>query len=272
MLLDLEFQAIDRRQPIRPQVFGALRDAIVRLRLKPGQQLSENEIAQQMGVSRTPVREALIQLAEEGLVEIFPQIGTCVSKLKVTEIMEAQFIREALECAAARMAARRMGPADLEKLRGLVDAHDRAQQANDLETLSALDEEFHRLVIERSGFPRVWRLVRSTRDHLQRLRNLMVPALGTAAGSVRFHREVVEGLASGDADRAEQYMRAHQDANFKYTQELMRKLPEYFEGPIQDFLDIPPPWSPDGWDRRRGPDSPCAAGEGRERETRSRHP
>jgi DNA-binding GntR family transcriptional regulator len=131
-----------------------------------------------------------------------------------------------------------------------------------LEALPALDEEFHRLIIERSGFPRVWRLVRSTRDHLQRLRNLMVPALGTAAGSVRFHREIVEGLASGDADRAEQRMRMHQDAIFRYSQELMRRMPDYFEGPIQDFLDIPPPWSPNGRDPGGAPDAP-RAGEGR---------
>ena len=236
------FPRVDRQHSIRPQVYATLREAIVRLQFKPGDLLSEKDIAQQLGASRTPVREALIQLAQEGLVEIFPQIGTRVSKLKITEIMEALFIREALECAAARLAATRMTPADLEKLRGTVDAHRRAQEEGDLDAIAALDEEFHRLIIERSGFPHIWRLICSARAHLMRLRNLTVPQLGTAARTVRFHTEIVDGLASGDPAAAERYMRAHQASNFAYTQDLLRTIPEYFEGNIEDYLGTPPGW------------------------------
>jgi len=241
--MSMVFSRVDRQHSIRPQIYAALREAIVRLQFKPGELLSEKDIAQQLGASRTPVREALIQLSQEGLVEIFPQIGTRVSKLKITEIMEALFIREALECAAARVAASRMTPADLEKLRGTVEAHRRAQEANDLDTVAALDEEFHHLIIERSGFPNVWRLIRSARAHLMRLRNLTVPRLGTAARTIRFHSEIVEGLASGDPAAAERYMRAHQASNFAYTQDLVRTIPEYFEGNIEDYLRIPYPCS-----------------------------
>jgi len=233
----------DRKQPIGPQVYAALREAIVRLRLKPGESLSEKDIASQMRVSRTPVRWALGQLSHEGLVEVYPQIGTYVAKLKVPEIMEALFLRDALECSAARLAATRMTPADIDTLRTIVEVHRAAQAANDLDAVSLHDEEFHRLIIEQSGFPRVWRFVRSARDHLMRLRNLTVPQLGTAARTVRFHQEIVEGLASRNPDQAERYMRAHQDSNFAYTQDLMRSIPDYFEGDIQQYLASPPPWS-----------------------------
>jgi DNA-binding GntR family transcriptional regulator len=237
------FRPVDKRQPIRPQVYAALRDAIVHVSLRPGLLLSENDLAQQLGVSRTPVREALIQLSEEGLIEIFPQIGSCVSKLKITEIMEALFLRETLECAAARLAAKNMTPADIAKLQSIADAHKRALEANDRDAMLSLDEEFHRLIIERSGFPRVWRLVRSTRNHLFRLRYLAIPQHGTSTESVRYHREIVDGLASGNPDLAERSMRAHQEWNFAYTQDLMRTLPEYFEGNIDEYLSNPAPWS-----------------------------
>jgi DNA-binding GntR family transcriptional regulator len=239
------FLPVDRQHSIRPQVYAALREAIVRLQFKPGDLLSEKDIATQLGASRTPVREALIQLAQEGLVEIFPQIGTRVSRLKIAEIMEALFIREALECAAARSAATRMTPADLEKLRATVEAHRRAQETDDLDAVAALDEEFHHLIVERSGFPTVWRLIRSARAHLMRLRNLTVPQLGTAARTVRFHSEIVDGLASRDPAAAERYMRAHQASNVAYTQDLLRTIPEYFEGNIEEYLEFPPPWSVD---------------------------
>src|ERR671936_1621606 len=93
--------------PARTQVYAALRDAIVRAELEPGRRLSENELASWLGVSRTPIREALVRLRDERLVEIVPQLGTFVSRISPQAVADAQFVREALECAAVRAAAAR---------------------------------------------------------------------------------------------------------------------------------------------------------------------
>src|SRR3954452_5329577 len=96
---------VDRRRPIVPQIYDALRDAIVRVAVRPGQAISETEMAASFGVSRTPIREALIRLADDGLVDIYPQAGTFVSRIDLAAVREAQFVRQTLETAVAIQAA-----------------------------------------------------------------------------------------------------------------------------------------------------------------------
>src|ERR671937_3325528 len=91
--------------PARTQVYATLRDAIIRAELAPGRKLSENELANWLGVIRTPIREALVRLRDERLVEIVPQLGTFVTRISGTAVADAQFIREALECACVRRTA-----------------------------------------------------------------------------------------------------------------------------------------------------------------------
>jgi DNA-binding GntR family transcriptional regulator len=127
-----------RTAPTRPRtrgnsawagVYQDLREQIVSVALDPGSRLSENELAAGYGVSRTPVREALIRLADDGLVEVFPQLGTYVSRISVREVREAQFIREALETAALPLVAERAGPADYTRLEAVL-AEQRAARAD----------------------------------------------------------------------------------------------------------------------------------------------
>src|SRR5204863_7670713 len=102
-------------------VYAALRDAIVSTELEPGRQISENEIADRLGVSRTPVREALARLRDDQLVQIVPQLGTFVSRISVAGVDDAQFLREALECSAVRLAAERVDAADVAELRVIIE-------------------------------------------------------------------------------------------------------------------------------------------------------
>src|ERR1700751_1292311 len=101
----------------RVEAYDALRASIISLQRAPGQRLSEAELAKELGVSRTPVREAIIQLRTDGLVEVTPQAGTFVSKISLRNVREAQFAREALECAAIREAAPRIDAAAVDELR-----------------------------------------------------------------------------------------------------------------------------------------------------------
>src|SRR3954447_13952822 len=104
----------------RLAVYGALRTAIVATELEPGRQISENEVADMLGVSRTPVREAVARLRDDQLVEVVPQLGTFVSRISVAGVDDAQFLREALECSAVRLAAERADAGDVSELGALL--------------------------------------------------------------------------------------------------------------------------------------------------------
>src|SRR3954464_8906084 len=127
----------------RARVYANLRDAIVRADLAPGRQLSENELAASLGVSRTPVRERLQRLGDARLVDIVPQLGTFVSPISTRAVADAQFIREALECAAVRAAAPRVTVEDVEALEQNLAAQERARDAADFDAFYVLDDQFH---------------------------------------------------------------------------------------------------------------------------------
>src|SRR4051794_12191289 len=118
-------------EPAGRAVYASVREAIVSTELQPGQQISENELAAQLGVSRTPVREALARLRDDRLVEIVPQLGTFVSRISVAGVDDAQFLREALECSAVRLAADRCAAGDLRELEALIARQEEARDAGD---------------------------------------------------------------------------------------------------------------------------------------------
>ena len=159
----------------RSQMYALLRRAIVSLDLLPGQALSENELAARYGVSRTPVREALIRLADEGLVEVAPQLGTFVSRISVRDVVEIQFIRETLERASLPHAIKNITAADETYLRGLLDDQEEAGRTGDLLRWFGTDEDLHRTLLEIGGHPRVWPIVSSAKAHLDRVRMLSLP-------------------------------------------------------------------------------------------------
>src|SRR5919201_4038603 len=125
----------------RVLAYDTLRDAIVRAQLEPGRRLSENELAAWLGVIRTPIREALVRLRDERLVEIVPQLGTFVTAISASAVADAQFIREALECAAVRVAAQRATAEDIEGLEQNLRAQDRAREAADHDAFYVLDDQ-----------------------------------------------------------------------------------------------------------------------------------
>src|SRR3954462_6328551 len=150
----------DRAQgtPARDQAYLALREAIVAAELEPGRRLSENELAQRLGVSRTPVREALARLRDERLVAVVPQLGSFVTLLSPDAVADAQFVRESLECNAIRLASERALPSDLAELHANVEAQERAERAGDAAACDRLDEAFSRRFCALSSYEGAWRL------------------------------------------------------------------------------------------------------------------
>lgn len=212
----------------RHQVYATLRAAILDARLEPGRKLSENELAGELGVSRTPVREALAALREERLVAIVPQLGTFVTRVSDQAVADAAFVREALECAAIRRAAGRVTAEALVALQANLTAQERAVDAADAEAFDALDDDLHRQLCELSGHAIAWELSRRANGHLDRVRRLSLPEPGYLGEMLAEHRTVVAAVADGDADRAEDALRHHLGMVLSMLPRLREAHPDYF--------------------------------------------
>ncbi|WP_187369316.1 GntR family transcriptional regulator [Baekduia soli] len=213
----------------RERVYTALREAIVSAELAPGRRLSENELAERLGVSRTPVREALVRLREDRLVAIVPQLGTFVTLMDPAAVADAHFVREALEGAAVRLAARRAAPADVAGLRRTIAEQQRADAAGDADAFDRLDEALHRDLCALSGREVAWRLSQRARGQLDRVRRLSLPEAGFRAQMISEHREVVDAVAAHDPDAAEQRLRRHLRMALSSLPDIQKSHPEYFE-------------------------------------------
>lgn len=214
-------------EPVVRQVTRTLRDAIVSMRLPPGAKLSEQAIARQMGISRQPVREALIRLADTGLVRILPQRGTLVEPLSVAAALDAHFIRDAIECALVREAALCTDAALLRRFRDSMADQRRASREGDGDRFFAQDEAFHRLVAEASGRLAAWRIVEEVKPRLDRIRFINMRAAPRRALVLRQHAAVVRALADGDPDAAATAMRAH-----------LANVPDSLPGLVQQRPDL----------------------------------
>jgi DNA-binding GntR family transcriptional regulator len=210
------------------RVYANLRDAIVRAELAPGRQLSENELAASLGVSRTPVREALQRLRDDRLVEIVPQLGTFVSPISSRAVADAQFIREALECAAVRATATRVTADDLEALEQNLAAQDRARASADFDSFYLLDDQFHQGLCDLSG-RNVWNITQRAKGHLNRIRRLSLPMPSYLAEMIAEHREIVAHLAEHDPDGAEAALRHHLQMVLREVPRIREQHPGFFD-------------------------------------------
>jgi DNA-binding GntR family transcriptional regulator len=213
----------------RAQVYGALRDAIVCGELHPGRQLSENELAERLGVSRTPIREALVRLRDDRLVEIVPQLGTFVSRISPGAVADAQFIREALECSAVRLAAERADRSDVAALAGLLTRQEEVRDAHDFDRFYVLDDELHGALCELSGHGVAWALAQRANGHLNRVRRLSLAQPRYLAEMVAEHTLVVDAVRRGDPDAAEAALRHHLRMVLSGVPAIREEHPDYFQ-------------------------------------------
>jgi DNA-binding GntR family transcriptional regulator len=214
---------------VRAQAYAILREAIVSLRLPPGHPISENELAAELGVSRTPVREAIIRLAGEGLVEVYPQRGSVVSRISVREVREAQFVREALERAALPDAAERLAGAGTDRLDAIIAEQREAGAAGDAARFVAADEALHRTLTEIAGHHQVWNVVHAAKGHLDRVRWLSLPAPAEVGELIAQHAAIVDALARGDLATADARLTTHLRAVLGHLESLADQHPHLFE-------------------------------------------
>ena len=209
------------------RVVGALRDEIVTMALKPGDVISESDIAGRYGVSRQPVREAFIRLAQQGLLLIRPKRATVVKKISPEGVRQSRFIRESIEVEIIRRLAAHPGEA-AQVLRTLIMDQEAASMANDSRRFHTLDELFHRTLARLTGVEYAWQLIDDHKMQLDRVRYL---TLGTSSSRVAIdeHQVIADAVAAGDVAGAEAAMRAHLGRAETLLSQTISDHPDYFE-------------------------------------------
>jgi GntR family transcriptional regulator, rspAB operon transcriptional repressor len=227
--VELSLTRRESDRPARVQAYVALREAIVAMELVPGVRLSENELAARLGLSRTPVREALARLRDEGLVYVVPQLGTYVAPISLQAVHDVQFVREALECAAVRLAAEKAGSEDVALLRANLEAQSRAEAAGDYDAFYVLDEALHDRLCVLSGHAIAATITQRAKVHLNRVRRLALPVPDYVRQMVDEHREIVAAVAAADPDDAERAMRHHLRMVLSALPRIRGEHPELFD-------------------------------------------
>ncbi|BAN27484.1 GntR family transcriptional regulator [Caballeronia insecticola] len=218
---------LDRSRHAAPQVFERLREMILSLELTPGTVLSRSELATRYGLSQTPVRDALIKLGEEGLVDIFPQHATVVSQISVASALQAHFLRRSIELEVVRTLAREHKASLVARLRATIAEQEEYLDPADVEQFSLLDHAFHRQMYEAAGVPQLWDLVRRLSGHIDRLRRLHLPVEGKTKAVVRDHREIVDAIEKGDIEAADAALRKHLSGTLNQIDEIRTSHPTY---------------------------------------------
>lgn len=216
------------RGTIGHTTYEAIRGGILDCTFAPGMALSEQSVSEQLQVSRAPVREAFRRLVTEGLLESAPQRGTFVARLHSGRIADAIFVREAVECRAAELAAK-AALAQRRALVAIVQRQARAQARGDYAEHLAADEEFHHAILVAAGHPHAWPALRLARLGMNRIRHLAIPAVGSPRIAVDHHRAIVEAIVAGDARGASRAMRVHIHSPMEFLAAIQRDHPEYFE-------------------------------------------
>ncbi|MBA5777554.1 GntR family transcriptional regulator [Stappia sp. F7233] len=217
-----------RRISASQQIHDMLRERIVSLELVPGESLSRNEIADYYGVSQTPVRDAMLKLEEEGLLVIYPQSKTEVSKIDIDQARETQFLRLSIELEVTRRLTLEAGREKLTTARNIYGLQERALEARDLDRFSRLDRQFHRSLFEAVGVANLWELVVSRSGHIDRLRNLNLPDPGKPANILYYHKQILDAVEAGDRAATELAVREHLSGTLAQANDIMARHPDYF--------------------------------------------
>jgi DNA-binding GntR family transcriptional regulator len=222
---------LDRTRLAAPQVLERLREAILALELVPGTVLARQALAEQFGVSQTPVREALLRLAEEGLVDVFPQHATLVSRIDLRAARQAHFLRRSIELELVRELAVRRPEGLVEALSRQIALQQALAEAQHYGEFVAADRQFHQLLYAAADMAALVELVGRVSGHVDRLRRLHLPTAGKTASILRDHRAIVEAIAAGDAAAAQEALRAHLSGTLSAIEEIREQFPDYVVEP-----------------------------------------
>ncbi|KRA44944.1 GntR family transcriptional regulator [Devosia sp. Root635] len=219
---------LDRRLPVVNQIFDALRNEIIALHLEPGSDVSRSALAARFGVSQTPIREALLRLEQQGLVDVFPQSGTMISLIDARQAAQAQFLRVAVEAEVAETIARKPTAYDLSEAEAILAEMWRIWRGtNDPRAIRPPDQSFHAALCEAVGHGELWEQVVARSGNVDRLRSINIYP-GKAERILAEHGELLDALKAGDAPRARAAVRIHLSETLRAVDDLRTAYPHYF--------------------------------------------
>lgn len=217
-----------KRASASAQIHDALRERIVALEFTPGEFLSRSEIASYYGVSQTPVRDAMMRLEEEGLLIIYPQSKTVVSKIDVAHAQETQFLRLSIELEVTRRLAQAQAGGLIGRARTCLSLQRAALASGDLDEFGRLDREYHSALYEAAGVANLWAIVTARSGHIDRLRKLNLPDPGKSTSILSCHERILAAIETGDVAVAEAVVREHLSGTLAQVPKITEKYPEYF--------------------------------------------
>ncbi len=209
-------------------VLETLRQEILSLVLPPGTALSRPELQARFGLSSTPVRDALMRLQEEGLVDIFPQHATIVSPIDLAGANQAQFLRRSIELEAVRTLAQAPDAGVIERLRSLIRQQSAFAALGEYEAFTTADQAFHRTMYDALRIGALWYLMRRQSGHIDRLRRLNLPVAGKMHEIILAHAAIVDAIEAGKPDEAQQALRLHLSRSLQFVDKLQESHPQYF--------------------------------------------
>ena len=213
---------------VQDEVYSALRTSIINLNLVPGKVISETEISLKFKVSRTPVREALIHLSKEGLVEVIPQKETLISLIDPVRVEQEFFLRESLETAVLESFLQNSGHDRFAELEKLIVLQAKALKTKSFIDFITYDDRFHGIFFEASGQHLSWEVLASMSGHYHRMRVLSILMAGGAGGKVDEHSKILTALKRKDLAKAKKMLYLHLH-NLDTEEKLIRKAyPGYF--------------------------------------------
>jgi DNA-binding GntR family transcriptional regulator len=209
------------------RVYDELVSAIRSLRIPPGASLSETELSEQLQVSRTPLREAIVRLVDNGLVSVIPQVGTTVELIGLRDVEAARFVRESLELSAFAIAC--ADPArDVSVMRDLLAEQERCHARDDVDAFFEADEALHEQILVLSGYPGIWAAMQPLKLQLDRLRRLSLPDRDTVRALIDEHTVIVDALEQGDVATGSRQITDHIGRVRRYAPMLREQHPDFF--------------------------------------------
>lgn len=218
----------DRTRQTAPQIADFLRDRILSLTLKPGTHLSRAELQEKFGVSQTPVRDALLKLEEEGLVTVFPQHATLVSRVNLDHARQSHFMRRAIEADVARLLATEAPAGVVSDLRRANERVRIEAEAQDYAAFLVADRDFHRVMFLHAQMMTVWATLQANIGHLDRLRRLNLANVGVDR-IVRQHEALTDAIEARNPDAAENALRDHLSNTLAMLESIGADYPEYIQ-------------------------------------------
>ena len=211
------------------RAYQSLREAILHLAYRPGELLRKGDICTELGVSRSPVSEAIARLSAEGLVDVVPQAGTFVARFSMAEIREGAFLREAIELAAIEMIAPAMTEDQLVQLRRNIRVQEALVEDADFAGFHKLDAEMHAMLLAFTGYRKLGQVAESAWLHVNRARQQVLPVPGRVAATLKEHQAILDALEARDPDRAREELRRHLRKLMTFLVPLERERPDLFD-------------------------------------------